>query len=127
MAGGQSQVGAAITREAVLSKAVTRAAEHMNLANNELGEVLGLSPPTITRLARGEYQLKPRDKSFELAQLLVRLFRGVDAITGGDDRSTRSWLRSENLVLGGKPAEMIKTIRGLASVVAYVDSQRAVS
>lgn len=124
---GPSPLASAPTREAVLSKAVSRSAQHMKLANNELAEVLGLSEATVSRLRRGDYLLKPRDKSFELAQLLVRLFRGLDAITGGDDRSTQSWLRSDNLVLGAKPAEMIKTIRGLASVVAYVDSQRALS
>jgi hypothetical protein len=113
-------------QEAVLSKAAIRAGERLGLANVVLAKVLGLSEASVSRMRSGEFLLSRDSKPFELAQLFVRLFRSLDAITGGDDASSRSWIVSENLVLKGRPVELIKTIRGLTATVAYVDSRRAV-
>jgi hypothetical protein len=77
-------------------------------------------------MGSGEYLLAPGEKSFELAVLLVRLFRSVDAIVGGDEETARSWLRSENTALGTAPIEKIQTISGLVDVIAYLDARRAV-
>jgi hypothetical protein len=113
-------------RAEVLSKAVVRAAEHLELTNKELGEIVGLSQATVSRLRNGGYKLEEGSKPFECAQIFARLFRGLDAITGSDDTSSRIWLRNDNTALQGKPIEMIRTIRGLVDVVNYVDSRRAV-
>lgn len=113
-------------RAAVLGTAVVRAAEHLELTNKELGEIVGLSQATVSRLRNGGYKLEEGSKSFECAQIFARLFRGLDAITGSDDTSSRFWLRNENTALQGKPIELIRTIRGLVDVVNYVDSRRAV-
>ena len=120
-----SYAPAANDREAVLTKAVSRAARHLGLSNAELAQVLGLSEASISRLHRGGHRLQEGGKPFELGQMLLRLFRGLDAITGGDDRSSASWLRSRNRVLEASPGELIKTVRGLVEVAAYVDAQRA--
>ncbi len=112
---------------AVLAKAVARLAGHMELTNAILARVLGLSEPTVSRLRNGAYGLQRGTKPFELAQLMVRLFRGLDAITGSDDAAARSWLRGPNTALHGqKPIELIQTIPGLMAVVSYVDARRAV-
>jgi len=113
------------TKELVLSKAVVRAAEHLDISGKVLAEILGLSEATVSRMRSGQYLLAGADKSFELAALFVRLFRSLDAITGGDDESSRSWLRSENTVLRARPIDFIQTIRGLTETVMYVDSRRA--
>lgn len=113
------------TKERVLSKAVIRAAEHLGLSGKVLAEVLGLSEATVSRMKSGQYQLAATDKAFELAALFVRLFRSLDAITGGDDESSRSWLRAQNTVLRARPIDLIQTIRGLTETVMYVDSRRA--
>ena len=113
-------------QEQVLSKALVRAADHLALSNRLLAEVLGLSEPTISRLRRGRYQLQRGAKPFELAQLLLRLFRSLDAITGGDDEASRSWLRSDNRALAARPIDLIRSIAGLADVAAYLDSRRAI-
>ncbi|CAA7621964.1 conserved hypothetical protein [Magnetospirillum sp. LM-5] len=112
--------------EAVLSKATLRAAAHLGLSNAALGQILGLSEPTISRMHKGDYRLKRNRKEFELAQLFVRAFRSLDAITGGDDSSARSWLQAENLALQARPLDLMKTVRGLVAITAYVDSRRAV-
>jgi uncharacterized protein (DUF2384 family) len=49
----------------------------------------------------------------------------LDALTGSDDKSTMSWLRTENKDLGGRPIDLIKTVKGLAEVSNYVDDFRA--
>jgi hypothetical protein len=77
-------------------------------------------------MGSGDYVLARGEKPFELAVLLVRLFRSVDAIVGGDEATAQSWLRSENTALGGAPIEKIQTISGLIDVIAYLDARRAV-
>ncbi|WP_417316884.1 MbcA/ParS/Xre antitoxin family protein [Emcibacter sp.] len=121
----QPDAGRARHTERVLSSAVARAAEFLAVSNRDLSEILGLSEASVSRLLKGQYQLKQGRKEFELGALFVRLFRSLDAMTGGDDRSSRSWLRAENLVLHGEPLKLIKSIAGLMGVVTYVDSRRA--
>ncbi|WP_321394795.1 MbcA/ParS/Xre antitoxin family protein [Emcibacter sp.] len=112
-------------KERILSSAVARAAEFLAVSNRDLAEILGLSEASVSRLLKGQYQLKQGRKEFELGALFVRLFRSLDAMTGGDDRSSRSWLRADNLALHGAPITLIKSITGLMGVVTYVDSRRA--
>lgn len=109
----------------VLSKAVIRAATFLDLPNKILAHTLGLSEASVSRLRNGTYMVPPGTKIFELAQLFVRLFRSLDSIMGSDDEATRSWVRTRNLVLGGKPIDLIQTIPGLLAVLQYVDSRRA--
>lgn len=109
----------------VLSTAVTQVATCWKLTNEQLGAVLGLSPATASRLRAGGFALDRSSKAFELGQYLVRLFRGLDALMGSDDRAAISWLRSPNLDLEGRPLDLIRSIRGLAAVADYVDDHRA--
>jgi len=110
----------------VLSKAVLRAAERLDVAARTLATVLGLSEATLSRMKRGGFTLDPASKPFELAVLFVRLFRSLDAIVGGDEAVSRRWLVSPNSVLGGRPIERIQTVTGLVDVIAYLDARRAV-
>jgi Protein of unknown function (DUF2384) len=121
-----SPTAAATTEASVLTRAVLRAGERLGLTNRAIGRVIGLSEATVSRMGSGDYVLARGDKSFELAVLLVRLFRSLDAIVGGDEATARSWLRSENTVLGAQPIEKIQTIAGLLDVIAYVDARRAI-
>ena len=111
--------------EAVVTRATLRAASRLGLSNKVLARVLGLSEATVSRMGSGAYVLKPGDKSFDLALLLVRLFRSLDAITGGDEASARAWLRSDNAALGAMPAALIESVPGLMNVVGYLDARRA--
>jgi hypothetical protein len=113
------------TQAKVLSKAVARAAAFLELPAKDLARVLGISESSVSRLRKGEYVLAPNRKEFELAQLFIRLFRNLDAITGSDDITSRSWLTSYNTALRGTPLELIQTVQGLANAVSYVDSRRA--
>jgi uncharacterized protein (DUF2384 family) len=109
----------------VLSKAVIRAAEFMGLSNKIVARTIGLSEATASRLKSGAFVVSSDTKPFELAQLLVRLFRSLDSIVGSDDEASRSWMRTRNVVLGAKPIDLIQTVTGLLAVLQYVDSRRA--
>lgn len=110
---------------AVLTAAVARIAECWGLSNAKLGQVLGLSPATASRLRGGQTRLDPASKSFEAAQFLLRLFRGLDALLGSDDDAVKRWLATENLDLKARPIDRIDTMRGLMEVCDYVDFYRA--
>jgi hypothetical protein len=110
---------------AVVSKACVRAAGILGLNQTTLARVLGLSAPTITRLHAGTYVLTADSKPYELALLLIRLFRGLDALMNGEEASVQSWMWAPNLALGDVPAALITNVAGLVETVAYVDSARA--
>ena len=110
---------------AVISKAVVRAAAILGLTSAGLATVLGVSRASASRLRDGSYVLALDSKPYELALLLIRLFRGLDALTGGEEEAARSWMQTENRALSGAPSDRIATVTGLVETVAYVDSARA--
>lgn len=109
----------------VVTKAVIRAADQLRLTARILSAVLGVSEATVSRMKRGDFALQPGTKPFELGILLVRLFRSLDAIVGGDEAVAKAWLDNPNLVLGGRPIEKLQTVSGLVDVIAYLDARRA--
>lgn len=112
---------------AVVTKAVMRAAERLALSNRALAMVLGVSGATVSRMGAGAHQLDAGSKPFELAVLFLRLFRSLDAITGGDVAVARAWLRHPNVALGAAPVALLDSVIGLVNVVAYLDHRRAVA
>jgi DNA-binding XRE family transcriptional regulator len=110
---------------AVISKAVVRAARLLDVSQVDLADIIGVSEATISRIANGQKQLEPGSKPWQLAALFVRLFRALDAIVGSDDAAARTWLRGDNLALGGIPLELIREPAGLVRTVDYLDAARA--
>lgn len=113
-------------RRAVLTKAVLRAADRLGLTARLLSLVIGVSEASVSRMRHGHWSLAEGSKPFELAALLVRAFRSLDAILGGDDRAMRAWMATDNAALGGRPVDRIATVSGLTDVLAYLDARRAV-
>ena len=112
---------------AVVTKGVMRAADRLALPNRVLAVVLGVSEATVSRMGAGTYQLDPDGKPFELAVLLLRLYRSLDAIVGGDLLVAREWLNNDNTALAAKPITLIESVTGLVHVVAYLDAHRALA
>jgi transcriptional regulator with XRE-family HTH domain len=110
---------------AVLTKATIRAADRLGLSQKVLANVLGLSEAVISRMRNGGYVLE-RGKAFELAALFIRLYRSLDAIVSGDEKSARAWMKNNNLVLGAQPIDLIQKVQGLMHVIQYLDARRAV-
>lgn len=111
----------------VVTKGVMRAAERLEMSNRVVAAALGVSEATVSRMGAGAYQLEPGGKPYELAVLLLRLFRSLDAIVGGDVTVARAWLRNQNTALGAVPIKLIESVTGLVNVVAYLDHRRAVA
>jgi hypothetical protein len=109
----------------VVTKSVLRAAERLGVSNRTLGKIVGLSEASVSRMGSGAFTLRREDKAFELGLLFVRVFRSLDAITGGDEPAARAWLRNENIALGGTPLALMNTVSGLVDVLAYLDARRA--
>jgi hypothetical protein len=110
---------------AVVTKATLRAADRLGLTAKLVASVIGVSEATVSRMKKGDLTLETGSKPFELAVLVVRLFRSLDAIAGGDEKVSRAWMKNENLALGGAPVEKIVTVAGLLDVIAYLDARRA--
>jgi hypothetical protein len=109
----------------VLTKAVLRAAELLELPSNVLARILGVSEASISRLVGGSRTIDPASKEGELALLLVRVYRSLDALVGTDAAQRKAWLHSPNRALNGRPVELLQRADGLVSVVAYLDAMRA--
>jgi transcriptional regulator with XRE-family HTH domain len=112
-----------VERGRVLTRALRAASDELGLAQHELARVLGTSEASVSRLRRGRLVPYP-SREAEAAALLVRLFRSLDALVGGDTAKARVWLRAPNLHLAGTPAERIQGLEGLVDVVHYLDAMR---
>ena len=110
---------------AVVTKAVLRAATALEVSNKALARVLGVSEASVSRMGSGAFELRPDDKTFEVAILFLRLFRALDAIVGGDEAVARAWLKNNHTTLAGSPAVLIQSLAGLVTVVGYLDARRA--
>ena len=112
---------------AVLTNAVLRAADKLDITQAALAAILGVSEATVSRMKKGDYVLSANSKAFELAVLFVRLFRSLDAMVGGDEAVARAWLANPNLALDAKPAEKIRTVPGLMDVITYLDARKSLA
>jgi DNA-binding XRE family transcriptional regulator len=107
----------------VLTKAVRRVAERLGIPQKELARILGVSPATVSRFGGGR-TIDPDAKEGELALLLIRVFRSLDALVGGDEQKARAWFRAPCAPLSGVPFELVNRVSGLAAVAEYLDAMR---
>jgi transcriptional regulator with XRE-family HTH domain len=107
----------------VLTKATLSAATRLGLSHRELARILGTSEASVSRLSQ-DRTFRPGSREMELAALFVRLFRSLDALTGGNENQARSWYEARNVHLGGVPAERVQSVEGLVDVVQYLDGMR---
>ena len=107
----------------VLSKAAVRAALALGLSQGDLATVIGVSPATVSRMKEGGLALS--GKPFALAACLVRVFRSLDAIVGGDRTAMQAWMKNPNTDLNAIPRETLRDVAGLVGVMSYLDARRA--
>lgn len=113
-------------RARVLTLAVAETTRRLKLRSTELTAIIGVSQPTASRLLNGKFQLAEGAKSWELGAHLVRLYRSLASMVGGDDELARAWLRSANEAFGGRtPLDAIRSVEGLVHACDYVDAHRA--
>ncbi|MCD8512621.1 MAG: DUF2384 domain-containing protein [Nitrincola sp.] len=107
----------------VLSKALLNASKQLTLTQSELAKVIGIHRTGISRLKQ-QLDLQPDTKQGELALLLIRAARALYALAGGDGDWIKHFMRSNNRLTGGIPAEQIQTVQGLVKVVVCLDALR---
>lgn len=104
----------------VLGKALHNVRLALDLSQAELGAIIGLNRSSVSRLQT----LDPESKTGELALLVIRIYRALFALVGGDETAMRHWMRTPNQHLNGTPAELLHSVQGLIQVVEYLDAIR---
>jgi hypothetical protein len=108
---------------AVLTKALFNAADALDLKRGELAAIVGLDRTTLNRY-RSRSGIDPQTKTGELALLLIRVYRDLYALFGGNAAQMRHWLTTENMHLNGVPRSLLASVQGLVSVAGYLDAMR---
>jgi hypothetical protein len=110
---------------AVLTKATLRSAGLLGLSNSVLARAVGLSEASISRMSSGAKTFEVGSKPAELAALVIRVYRSLDALVGNSEEHRRLWMASFNRALNATPKDAIQTAEGLVRVVTYLDAARA--
>ena len=110
---------------AVLTKATLRSAGLLGLSNSVLARAVGLSEASISRMSSGAKAFEVGSKPAELAALVIRVYRSLDALVGNSEEHRRLWMASFNRALNATPRDAIQTAEGLVRVVTYLDAARA--
>lgn len=112
-------------KERVLSKALLNMTSFLHLSGKDLSEIIGISESSATRLHQGKKLISPNSKEGELARLLLRVYRSLNALVGNHHEKARAWLNSKNAYFNHqKPIDEIKHVQGLVSVLNYLDAMR---
>lgn len=107
----------------VLANAVQNVKRMLAISNDELAVIIGVHRNTLARFFK-EQSLDPQSKEGELALLLIRVYRSLYALNGGNLEAILHWLRTPNRHLQAIPLEAMKTVMGLSQVVQYLDAIR---
>jgi hypothetical protein len=103
----------------VLTRALVKAGKDIGLTQADIAAVVGRDRTALSRSA-----IEPDTKSGELALLLIRAYRALFVLVGGEPRQMKHWLHTHNHHVGGVPADLIRTVPGLVRVVEYLDAIR---
>jgi uncharacterized protein (DUF2384 family) len=104
----------------LVAQACGRAAQVLGLSRKELSAVVGKHRTTIDRTG-----LDPKTKEGELALLLLRLYRSLHVLCGGDQDLMRQWMEQPNHHLNAQPPRLLlSSIEGLSRVANYLDALR---
>jgi putative toxin-antitoxin system antitoxin component (TIGR02293 family) len=106
----------------VPARLVTEAAQRFGVAKERLVDVLGVSKPTLNRLAREDKVLDrvTSDVFKDAAQVLEKVL----AALGGDRELMSQWLDTFNPALGCKPNALIRTKDGRELIGGVIDRAR---
>lgn len=103
----------------VLGRSALAAGERLGLNHREVGDVVGRNRSTIDRNG-----IDPATKPGQLALLLIRIYRSLYALMGGEEANMKHFMQTANRGTGGVPAEQIRDVQGLVRVCEYLDAIR---
>jgi len=120
------KLGLARSEAEIVTTAVLRAADLLQINGAQLAEIIGVSEATVSRMRGGGMVLDAsKPKQYEAALHFIRLFRSLEGICDGDLAYAVSWLKTPNRYLNDAPANLIRSFSGLISTVDHIDAFRA--
>ncbi|HLA29583.1 MAG TPA: XRE family transcriptional regulator [Pseudomonas sp.] len=108
--------------DTVLAKALLNTREQLGLTQQELADIVGVHRTAISRWA--DSGLRVQSKTGELALLLIRVYRALFALFGGNLPDMQHFLRTPNHHLQAVPLLLMMQVQGLVRVVEYLDAIR---
>src|SRR6185437_11984627 len=79
----------------VLAVALNNLKEILNLSNNEISEIIGVHRNTLQRSLKNK-DIEVKSKEGECSLLLIRIYRSLFALNGGNVDAMKHWLRTNN-------------------------------
>jgi len=111
-----------VSKTNVLTKALLNAGKEMGLSTAYLGSIIGKDRSSFSRGG-----IKPDSKPGELALMLIRCYRSLYVLVGGNTEHIQHWMHTQNKGTQGVPAEQIARVDGLVRVTEYLDAMRGKS
>ena len=108
----------------VLAKAIVRTADALGLSQRDLSDILGCSQASVSRIHHGR-GVDPSSSEGELGLMLIRSYRALADLLGGNEDAVRAWMHAHHDRFGTTPAEHAQSIEGLVHVVAYLEAMRS--
>lgn len=108
----------------VLGDAVFKAAERLDVRQDHLQRILGISASSMKR-RRQDRTIRPDSGEGERALMFLRAYRSLGGVLGAENTTAmRQWLHGDHETLAGRPIDLLTTIEGMGRVCTYIDSFR---
>ncbi|MBF4455070.1 DUF2384 domain-containing protein [Acinetobacter sp. SK-43] len=107
----------------VLAQAFLNAADQLGLKQSQVASVIGVHHSSMSRL-KADPILDPTSKQGEMALLLIRMYRAIYVLTGGDSEWIHYFMNSYNDMTRGVPIEQVQSDSGLVLVLHFVGTIR---
>lgn len=110
--------------KAVLTKALGRSQAIIGMDNQVMASILGINRTTLARHYQSQ-SLDPAQNAGRIAAIVLRIYRAVYTLMGGDEEHIRHWFSTPNHAFAGRsPMDAMKKLDGLVSVAQYCDAMR---
>ena len=109
-------------KERVLTYAVVNVADRLGLNDIQLAKILFAKEDFVTSIKNEKSVLKFGSVPYVQATLLVRIYKSLDAMTGGNQKIGQQWMKSQNSAFGDSPISHILKRQGINDVVKYLDT-----
>jgi len=103
----------------VLATAFLNAGKELGLSQSVLEVIIDRDRSSISRGG-----INPNTKSGELALMLIRVYRSLFVLMGGNSAQMKHWMKTPNVHTGGVPADQVLSIPYLVRIVEYLDAIR---
>lgn len=110
-----------INTSKVLTKASWKAAELLGLKPEQFVRILHLECLDMN-LSEASLMFDSNSKQGEIALILIRIYKALYHLNGGDIKWMHHFLNSPNLLTGGIPMAQLESMSGLLSVLNTVES-----